>query len=242
MTDNSEQTNSAPKVLFWKNKTLLLIIGLPLAAYFTYKLLYPTYSWNEKMTVTVTTPDGDKTGSAVRSVTIVHTPAPLAEIGGREITLKGEAVTVNLGDGKYLFALLGAPAGWAGSIYVENIPGAAKGFADMEKWGRSLRGKGVFDIPEKSYPTLVTFKDVTDPESLEKVRFKDLSMTFGEGYELKSLTLEITNEVATLGQVEKVLGWIINRKTRLGIFEKRYIEPDDFIDWRSMQDIRGKIN
>lgn len=244
MKDDTTQkpTGNEQKKPFWKDGKLQILIGLPIAAYLIYKLFYPTYSWHEKMTVTVSTPDGEKSGYAVRSITVVNTPAPLAEIGGREITLKGEAVTVDVGGGKYLFALLGAPAGWAGAIYNAVTPGAKGGFSEMDRWASSLRGKGAFELPISKYPTLVTFDDINDPASVERLNAEDLAATFGEGYKLKYITLEITRERMSLGQVQAILDWIIDRKARLGIIEKQYIEPSDFIDWQTLRVIRKGTN
>ena len=72
---------------------------------------------------------------------------------------------------------------------------------------KSFRGK-VHAIKPKHYPLLVTFGDINDPASVKKVDPNDLAATFGPGYTLKSITLEITDEPVTTGKVEDVLGWV----------------------------------
>lgn len=53
---------------------------------------------------------------------------------------------------------------------------------------------------------LVTFDDITKPETVRRVDPEDLASVFGEGVRLKAVTLEITEEAATEGRVEGVLG------------------------------------
>lgn len=63
-------------------------------------------------------------------------------------------------------------------------------------------------IPPEHMPLLVTFDDISDPISVRKVDPNDLVTSFGEGYSLKSITLEITNDSVTTDEVDKVLGWL----------------------------------
>ncbi|MBN8632473.1 MAG: hypothetical protein J0L76_16665 [Rhodobacterales bacterium] len=55
---------------------------------------------------------------------------------------------------------------------------------------------------------LVTFDDIAKPETVQRVDLEDLAAVFGEGVRLKAVTLEITEEAVTEGQVEGVLGWL----------------------------------
>lgn len=63
-------------------------------------------------------------------------------------------------------------------------------------------------LVRERYPLLVTFDDINDPKSIKRVDPDDLVATFGPGYSLKSITLEITDEPVTTGELEKVLRWI----------------------------------
>jgi len=62
-------------------------------------------------------------------------------------------------------------------------------------------------VPSNMYPLLVTFTDIADPKSVKQVNPADLAATFGAGFSLKSITLEVTDDKVTEGVVEKVLGW-----------------------------------
>ncbi len=52
-------------------------------------------------------------------------------------------------------------------------------------------------------PMLVTFDDITKPQTVREVDPEDLTAVFGEGVRLKAVTLEVTE-----GRVEGVLGWL----------------------------------
>jgi hypothetical protein len=58
-------------------------------------------------------------------------------------------------------------------------------------------------VPPILYPLLVTFTDIADPKTVTRVDSANLAATFGPGYALTSITLEITDEPVTEGQVQK---------------------------------------
>lgn len=182
-----------------------------------------TYQWNEKVTLEVETPDGLKTASAVQSVTVVHTKAGLPEMKGVRVSIRGEAVVMEVSPGRYLFALLkGQDNQWQRfslihdrkltELFREVIPpkkGQYKDPTQAERVTLTLKTKGhVIDIPKSYYPLLVAFKDIKDPATVEKVFHSDLAATFGPGIKLKRITIEVTDEPVTKGRVEKVLGWV----------------------------------
>ena len=75
-------------------------------------------------------------------------------------------------------------------------------------WPMLAKARGVRTVQPEDYPMLVTFADVNDPASVMLVDAANLAATFGPGYRLQSITLEITDEKVTKGEVEEVLGWI----------------------------------
>ena len=72
----------------------------------------------------------------------------------------------------------------------------------MEK----LRGKK--PVARDHYPMLVTFDDIAKPETVKQVDPDDLAATFGPGYALKQVSLELTDEPVTEGEIEEILGWL----------------------------------
>lgn len=183
-------------------RTLLQSLGLaatlPLAG-------CGTYSWNEKITVIVQTPDGEKSGSSVTKFSGTYGYS-LGAGEGLSVRLQGEATVVELGHGKYLFALMERTGGsFAWGAVEDQLPPTGTE-AKMAKL-QSLVGQKI-ELQPKFYPMLVTFGNINDPKSVKEVKPDDLAATFGSGTSLKSITLEITDEPVTEGVVEKVLPWI----------------------------------
>ena len=69
---------------------------------------------------------------------------------------------------------------------------------------------------------LVTFGDINVPASVKLVDPKNLAASFGPGYRLKDMTLEITDEAMTEGRVESVLTWLAALEDRVKPTNKKY--------------------
>jgi hypothetical protein len=54
---------------------------------------------------------------------------------------------------------------------------------------------------------LVTFTDITDPKSVQRVDPANLAASFGPGVKLKRIVVETTSERVTTG-IQKRLGWL----------------------------------
>ena len=166
-------------------------------------------SWRYKMTVVVETPEGLKTGSAVREVTVKKglalTPQMLPDI-----EVKGEAVVVDLGKRGVLFALM--RGGMHGQDYGSDILFDA--FPEKKKIGKVT-------LTPQQYPMFARFRDLNDPKTVEIIsQINDREMpdgyggmsktseeVFGSGVKLKDVTIEITNDSITSG-IEKQLPWL----------------------------------
>lgn len=189
--------------------------------------------WRYKMTVTVETPEGEITGSAVREMGNATPRVNLPDVGN-PADVRGEAVVVDMGDRGVLFALIshasdlefyntfpvpGHPIGVGGSSsagieYYSNLPVGTK--AEMPS-----------DFPP-GYPKLVTFTDISDPKTvtlaqvwarqeqgLYTLKGGRMEELFGEGGELKSIELEITDEPVTWGVVDEYLPWLKDIKSNI---------------------------
>lgn len=182
-----------------------------------------TYEWNEKVTVEVETPDGLKTASSVQGIELIHTWAGLPEMKGASASLKGEAVVLEVLPGRYLFALLSSERDRSkrfnlfynnelDDLYRRELglkAGEYKNRTVPEKMALTLRTKGrAMEMPTYYYPLLVTFKDINDPTSVQKISPGNLSAVFGSGVKLKRITYEIVDEPVTMGKIEQALGWI----------------------------------
>lgn len=177
-----------------------------------YKLAYPTFWWNQRLTLTIGTPDGDKTGSAVISATVNYNPT-FGFPGGVTSKIIGEVTVVELSDGKYIFALLNNPISLAKNTFkylvlTEKEIKSGKQYNRKYQYFKFWWVRDVMPVkPKSNYPTLITFEDINDPATVKLVDPNDLAATFGEGYSLKEMTLEITDENVEYGVVENTLPW-----------------------------------
>jgi hypothetical protein len=175
-------------------------------------------SWHQKLTVIIDTPRGEVRGSSVTRVENVTSKGTLVlpEARGTRSYWTGEAVAVEVTPGKWLFALLegegGADAGhWVYAAYDLNAALAPNGYPSYEAAMAKLRAQPMnvpVPLPTDGLPVMVTFGDINDPASVQRVDPADLAASFGRGVSLKAVTLETTDEPVTEGRVAAVLGWL----------------------------------
>ena len=186
-----------------------------------WNVFYPSATWRYKMTVTVETPEGIKTGYAVREVNVQLTPRVLPEVRGIEYSIKGEAVAVDLGDRGVLFALLSSETVWDHAEYLvprsfpanhyKDIPGGSRGRKHVRFYQDLAKTKNKATLKFDEYPMFVRFKDIADPKTVEKVDATNLVASFGEGVTLQNIQIEMTSEEVTVGMA-KLLPWLPNRR------------------------------
>ncbi len=173
---------------------------------------------NYRITVEVETPEGIKSGSAVRKVVATRNLAFNPDIPAISSSVSGEAVVIDLGKQGVLFALLN----WSSfeEVY-QAFP--FDGYEYKPEWIRYYRKlkSGTKAELKKHLPKIVTFTDLDNPMSVKLVRgwrfnvetqkhdlVDDFEETIGKGVRLKQVTIEITNDPITWGVVEKLLPWL----------------------------------
>jgi hypothetical protein len=168
-----------------------------------------TYDWHQKLTVEIETPEGVKVGSAVTEVSWWENRV-FKDGAALQSKIRGEAVVVDLGNGRYLFALLSHAddTGYTADLAPLITMDRDKIVWSVEAITRAKALSGRISVPSKHFPKFATFTDITDPRSVKEVDPANLGTTFGAGYSLKSVTLEITDEAVTKGKIENVLGWV----------------------------------
>ncbi len=197
----------------WSFTGALLVVALALGG------CGKVYDWHQKLTVSVETPTGTVSGAAVVAVRIENLPT----IGGKHIgnaidtDVTGEATVVEVAPGKYLFALLGGSDERASATFRDSSHEDADAI-----WSHIDSLRTSLPLPRAKWPLLVTFADITNPQTVRVVSPDDLAATFGPGFALKSIILEITDEPVTKGRVDAVLGWLKEIKGRIKPTNKRY--------------------
>jgi len=182
------------------------------------------YSYRYKITVEVVTPQGLKSGYAVHETLVSNSNIDLGELSGkRGMRTRGEAVAVDLPGGQVLFALVPRDTlvqsvldpdwknDWVASAQAISGGDTPQGPIAMTPTTPKERYKSgqkiVEDVP--SYPMLVRFRDINDPKTVEEVDPADLAASFGAGFKLKRITVEVTDEDVTV-EIAKRLGWLNN--------------------------------
>jgi hypothetical protein len=205
---------------------------------------YPTCTFRYKLTAEVNTPDGVKTGSSVIEVSYSHN----GDWGGGEtpnLNLSGEAVYVDLGAGKNLFVTLTTSESgrenyddrhWISANGYNGKNGPLNPFALPLKimgvnWSfgqermlcnavASLSQNRKIDVPFANLPTLTTFADLHDLNSVKVVQPEKLSDVFGIGFSLKRATIELTTD-QLIDKIAGVLVWLPVKKLEWSKYQDR---------------------
>lgn len=176
----------------------------PLAAC---SLLFPRWTYRYRIIVEIERGSKLYSGS---SVIEVQREKGINGIGAR---IKGEAVTVDLGNGQTLFALLrGDEGGEAWPYWTPH-----KAFADrlgtaamvdsgaLTRLTRLVGETAILSVDQ--YPQLVRFRDIRDPMTVQLVNPKDLVASFGPGIKLRNISIQITDDPVTTG-IDQKLTWL----------------------------------
>jgi hypothetical protein len=198
----------------------------------------PFVSYRYRLTVTVETPQGEKSGSSVlQSNESDNRGVDLPLLSNSFVTrMTGEAVFVDLGERKNLIALM--TCGQRGrDLYKFQVLAAvtierATGKLPWQLNARELKTLGPFEVPEDFIPTLLTFSDLTNAELWRVVPEQDFEKIFGAGYQLKRVTVELTDAPVTVS-IEEKLPWLASmRKGRQGAFSPWFNSPLLY-EWRA---------
>ena len=206
---------------------------------------YPTYRY--RLTVEVDKPEGLRTGS---SVIEVHTGRAwqysIPNPGMLWISIRGEAVSVDLGRRGVLFALLRSEQliDWASTVLFLAAPqvplATTRGLPNSSHLDFDLRFKAALALvgaqviprdypdsigsrhqpgdPPSAWPMMVRFRNLADPKSVEKINPDDLSASFGAGVKLRRITVERTDDPVTF--------WITTRLPWLDTDPEKGLDND----------------
>lgn len=194
-----------------------------------------------RLTIEVQTPGGVRSASGVMAVHMGANLHLLPEATGGSAT-KGDAIFVDLGNGRNLIATL---THGRNGIYFDGMNHlamnafAAAGRKVPFREVSRLTGKVELYLYGDLLPTLVTFGNVTDPNTVRVLDTGDIEAVFGSGFRLNRVTLEMVpvglwpldfggplGEPVTRG-IEKKLPWIA-QWTSQELGGRIYSHPDRF--------------
>jgi hypothetical protein len=164
-----------------------------------------------RMTVEVETPQGLRSGSSVVQVTTREgTGIPDTRLSVR---IRGQAVAIDMPGGKPLFALIRTEQslqGAAGFAFAALMPVMEVKGGDGKAFFANLRllsrKKQIGELPRANYPMMVTFANINDPKTVEKVDPDNLRAQFGEGTRIRRITIQITDDKIDNG-IERRFPW-----------------------------------
>ena len=174
-------------------------------------------SFRYKLTLSVDTPEGVKTGSSVVEVDAWDVVIPDR---GTMSRARGEAVYVDLGVGARPIVAVMVPYRPSGQRFIwgegkpdidgllrlyGEPPKPSEGLIDRIKRLSRLRGPRTLTVND--LPDLVTFADVNVPSSVLRVDPHDLPAALERNVRWHWISIEVTNEPVTRG-IEKKLSWL----------------------------------
>lgn len=209
-------------------KKLGILAAVLVGLYALYKLIYPTYSYRYRMTVEVDVRGETKSGASVIEVRLSKQPKFLPEVPAVATTVLGDAVFVDLGEGRNVIAVLASGPNGSYVDYPQHVvPGHFKlSYADRDLV-QFPQLQGRWDLASQ-LPTLVTFTDLNDPKTAQviydthivetrdersvirrepRVAVDRFAEAFGPGVRLRRIWIEMTSEPITRG-IEQKLPWL----------------------------------
>lgn len=180
-------------------------------------------TWRYKMTVNVDTPEGMKSGSAVREVTFKKDKSRNLQ-AVPDVSVKGEAVVVDLGKRGLVFATMKgykSEQDYADQVVYAAFPLPADKRGYLIPYYRDLKDAKATLTPT-NYPVLVTFTDPGNPKtvmpllSMETdgkhpvtylIKTDHCEELFGQGVNIHSIEMEMTDQPITWG-IEQWLPWL----------------------------------
>ncbi len=149
-----------------------------------------------RLTVDVETPAGVKSASGILSV------RPNRSYGGTGSgssipQAKGDALLVDLGDGRNLVVLLAYGADGSSFEDASFLPTRVYGARDRRVGFRDIKnfaGAPAVPVPEQLRPVFVAFANASDPKSARRVDANDLEASLGKGFRLRDLSIDVRRQ------------------------------------------------
>jgi hypothetical protein len=183
---------------------LAACIALAGAGYAFYQFSYPAYIYRQRMIVEVEAGGQLRTGSSVIEITVRKQPK-FGDTATALAYVRGEAVFVDLGQGRNVVALLTSGPNGNGSDYphrlVTNVFGVSYEDRDLPKLA-ALRDRSI--LLGEVLPTFVTVADLNDPTTARIVAPREFEKVLGSDVHFKGAWIEMTDGPVTKGIEQKM--------------------------------------
>jgi hypothetical protein len=171
-------------------------------------------SWRQRLTIVIETPTGVVSGSTVTEVVKTETSGFLVppEARGVRSSVTGEAIAIEIAPERWLFALLSGSGDEKREATHWVYPAYKLSDAESYSHAMSIVKAQPYDapvpMPPEGWPIMVTFADITQPQTVRQVDPTDLARHFGEGVMVSAVTIEITESPITIGILDQLLPWL----------------------------------
>jgi hypothetical protein len=156
-----------------------------------------------KLTAIIEVNGREYKGASVQEYWCAKGGGILRSLSVRNCFVKGEAVTVDLGDGRFIFIPFYGRRDLTGTFYqyMRLRPSALS-----RHW----------EIPSDQVPAIIFFKNINDPASAANLSPQLLKVTLGRGVRFKKFSVEYSTEALTRGRVQAAIPWIVKLDKTLG--------------------------
>lgn len=191
---------------FWP---VLVALAIPLGLYGLYKIAYPTYSCRYRLTMSVEVDGQIRSASVVNEATVTMGPVILPDNVSFLVDDSGEAVFLDLGNGRNLVALF-ASGEHAEKLGVGAYP-IFKHFHVNPSVGAEAAtlasSRGDWELAGDDLPTLATFADPSRSDTIRIVKPDQLECIFGPNVHWRGVRIEMTRDWRTHA-IERHLPWV----------------------------------
>jgi hypothetical protein len=187
------------------------------------------YSWRMKLTIDVQTADGVRSGSSViafRKYQPDFDKPGISPHAASKSHLDGEAVHVDLGQGRHLFAIMRMET-WRKAFgefdklletALEERLGRVPGFKELRET------KERYALKSDALPEMVRFSNLHASSSYEFVSAQKMSDVFGADVKFLGAWIEATTDPIT-EKITKTLPWLPYEYMLRGPGKKRFCDP-----------------
>ena len=175
-------------------KWLVILCALILAPYVAWKIAYPTYTHRFRLVIEVEANGEVKRGSSVIEVSQTGIPEAFYVTGKGSTApqAKGEAVFVDLGQGRNVVALFGYGPTASNSDRIAFLAAQAFDLDGNHAWRTLPNMQGRRELIPRLIPTLVTMPNVKDASSAAVVAPEDFPKFFGPDVRFLRAWVELT--------------------------------------------------
>jgi hypothetical protein len=188
---------------------IIAAILLMAFAYGAYRIIFNPLVYRYRITVSILTPSGTISGSAVREIRYVKEPIKLPESASVSTSQRGEAVVIHLPNKMTLFALVPDDGFYTmQAAFGDDGPNTLDA-ATADRRPRVLKAIPGRWQPESGYPAFGFFRDLRNPKSFVVVKPDEIASKLGPGYRIGKITVAMTSDPVT-DEINTLLPWLPN--------------------------------